>query len=192
MVIHLRVGLCALLAGLAFHSAPSKSVQSLTEINFGRKETIGRFMPSRELDIWARNHNLALVPDSPLRDLKDDEAEVIPEQGAEFSLVAPGSGRVFLYLDMVVFRTLSAETMKVQWLDISINGRTIRTIYAGGGADLVSPLIIPVDREFMDRRVMRIKLRPAPGDGFFAIWDAFVSPILEEPGPQAVSPDTAS
>ncbi len=149
-------------------------------------------MPARELDIWARNHNLALIPDSPLRDLQDFEAEVIPEQGAEFKLVAPGAGRVFLYLDMVTFRTLSTETMKVHWLDILVNGHPVRTIYSGGGADPVSPLIIPIDREFMDRRMLRIQLRPAPGDGFFAVWDAFVSPILEEPGPEAVSPDTAS
>lgn len=188
----IRLSFLLALALLPTAPVPSKNSESLREVNFGRRELVGRFMPARELELWARNHNLDLVPDSPLRDIQDFEAEVIPEQGADFKLVAPGTGRVFLYLDLVTFRPLSAETMQVQWMDVLVNGQVVRTIYAGGGADLPSPVIIPIDREHMERRLLRIKLRPAPGDGFFALWDAFVSPILEEPGPAGLSPDTAS
>ena len=59
-------------------------------------ESGARALTAREIEIWARNHNLLLVPAAPLRNLRDYEAEVLPPHGLDFTLDAPGDGRVYL------------------------------------------------------------------------------------------------
>ncbi len=148
---------------------------SAFERNFGMEDGEG-VITSVELEQWARNRNLRLLPDHPYRDLSDSVAMAIPEQGLDFELEAPRRGRVYLYLDFVSYQPLEgAAISRVRWLDVLINGRHAATLYQGGGQFLRQPTVIIVDREMaMDGR-LRVRLRPSPGDGIFALWDAFVS-----------------
>jgi len=158
-----------------------RSLEPIYERNFGADLRSGDFITAVELEAWARNHNLALLPDTPLRNLQDYRAQVIPAGGLEFELDAPGDGRVFLYLDFVSYRPLENPNLpKARWLEVFVNDRRIATLYQGAGVYLETPEILLIEREMaMDRR-LRVRLRPAPGDGFFAIWDAFVSRHREE------------
>lgn len=184
LVLLCAVALSALLAGAAlaesrFALPPGDPVY---EHNFGAVVESGDFITAQELEAWARSHNLALLPDTPLRNLQDYRAQVIPSQGLEFELDAPGNGRVFLYLDFVSYRPLENPNLpKARWLEVFVNDRLVATLYQGAGVYLEAPEILLIEREMaMDRR-LRVRLRPAPGDGFFAIWDAFVSRHRETP-----------
>jgi len=164
-----------MLSVLAVFSEPEIE-KRIYEKNFGKDETSGKYITARELKIWAGNHNLVTVDDSPIRSIQDFEAEVIPPSGLKFNMSAPGSGRVFLHLDLVQFKPVqSSQLMKVYWLEIIVNGHILHTIYQGGRSYFKSPVIVVVDREHTIDRQLRINLRPAPGEGFFAIWDAYAS-----------------
>lgn len=170
------------------------------EINFGSEARYGRFMSFIELESWATGRNLTVLRDCPFRDLDDGEAEIIPAEGMDFSLSSPRDGRVYLYLDMVVFRPAASynpltdaihcqtggegvrmnndrtqELKQVRWLSVEVNGRTVKTVYAGGDVYLRSPIVIPIEREVARGGTLNVRLTVSPGDGFFAIWDTFVS-----------------
>ena len=167
-----------LLFPLLFVLAAPGSARTLSplEIDFGQDLENPNFMTARELEIRARNLNLVLLPDDPGRNLQDFRAETIPASGLNFQLRAPGSGRVYLYLDMVAFAPMEQATeLKVRWLEIFVNGHRLRTIHQGGGAFPESPQVLLIEREHTMDRELRVQLRPSPGDGFFAIWDAYVS-----------------
>ena len=153
------------------------------EIDFGADPAHRHFITAREMELRARSLNLLLLPDDPARNLQDFRAETIPAYGKEFELRAPGRGRVYLHLDMVSFAALDAEEgdaaatrrQKVRWMEIFVNDHLLKTVHMGGGVYVESPLGLLIEREHtMDRR-LRVRLRPAPGDSFFAIWDAYVS-----------------
>ncbi len=156
------------------------------EHNFGTDPQHRDYLPDREIELWARNQNLILVPDDPGYNLQDFEAETIPPYGKTFELGAPGDGRVYLHLDLVAFRPLeNGDIPRVRWLQVFVNDHLLATLYRGGGAFLESPQVILVEREHtMDRR-LQVYLRPSPGDGYFAIWDAYVTkrgtPTLSPP-----------
>ncbi|MCR9142672.1 MAG: hypothetical protein NXI24_10510 [bacterium] len=146
------------------------------ELNFGQDVQSPNFMTAREIEIRGRNLNLLLLPDHPGRNLQDFRAEGIPASGLEFELRAPGSGRVYLYLDLVSFEPLeNAVPRKVRWMEIFVNGHLLKTVHEGGGAFVQSPLVLLIEREHAVNRRLQVRLRPSPGDGFFAIWDAYVS-----------------
>ena len=84
-----------------------------------------------------------------------------------------------MYLDLVCFQASNFSSPPVRWLEISINGWPIQTIYRGGRKPCQSPVVLTIDREVIPDRSLDIWLSPSP-NGFFSIWDAFVSPILEE------------
>jgi hypothetical protein len=63
----------------------------------------------------------------------------------------------------------------VRWLSVEVNGRTVKTVYAGGDVYLRSPIVIPIEREVARGGTLNVRLTVSPGDGFFAIWDTFVS-----------------
>jgi len=182
-----------LLPSIAFAEPPH-------EINFGHEAKYGRFFPFNELESWATGRNLVVLPDCPLRDMRDGESEIIPAEGMSFELSAPRPGRVYLYLDMVVFRpaaaynplldgihcvpgadTVRMESPKVQdvkqvrWLTVEVNGKILKTVYVGGDEYLRSPLVIQVEREVLRDGKLKVRLLVSPGEGFFSIWDAFVS-----------------
>ena len=93
-----------------------------------------------------------------------------------FELRAPGTGRVYLVLDLVAFEPLEKATdLKVRWMEVFVNGHLLETVHQGGGVFVKSPLVLLIEREHAIDRRLRIQLRPSPGDGFFAIWDAYVS-----------------
>ncbi len=169
------------------------------EINFGREGRYGRFISFLELESWATGRNLVVLRDCALRDIDDGEAEIIAPEGMNFSLSAP-PGRSYLYLDMVVFRPAASynpltdavhcqpggdslrmnndrvqDIKQVRWMSVEVNGRSLRTVYMGGDVYLRSPIVIPVDREVSRGGVLNVRLTVSPGDGFFAVWDAFVS-----------------
>lgn len=159
----------------------------------------GEFLTAQELEVWARNRNLRLQLDCPNGALQNYIAEAIPSQGLEFTLAAPGRSRVFLYLDLVAFRPAQDNTLRVegeceagsdlirypgkmkgllsrvQWLEVIVNGKVLKTLYQGGGVFIRSPVEVIVNREDMMDRILRIRLLPSPGSGFFAIWDVFAS-----------------
>jgi len=169
------------------------------EIDFGHNEEHGRFFSSIEIDQWAVSRNLVALPDCSLRDLNDGEAEIISPEGMDFDLKSPGPGRVFVYLDMVVFRPRSnynpllddlhcqggadrlevdprmvQDVKQVRWMSVEVNGRSLKTIYVGGTTFLRTPLIVEVPREYNSAR-LKVRLSVSPGEGFFAVWDVFVS-----------------
>lgn len=179
------------------------------DINFNQYTRYGKFITERELDIWAAARNLAVVPDCPLKELQDHEAELIPSYGMNFNLFAPGRGRTFLYLDLVTFLprakydpyrvsdycdiipeeesivysdTVSRSLIPdVRWIEIIVNGRVLKRLYSGAGSFIRSPVKITVEREDAFRRNLQITLLPSPGDLFFGVWDITVSPFpLEE------------
>lgn len=162
--------------------------------------TSEQYMTARELSIWGKGRNMYLLPDCPNGDLQDHIAKVIPPEGISFYLNTPGQGRVFLYLDIVSYRPLSAyrphldgnkcdternvvsfpmvkgsKFNRVRWLEVIVNNRPLGMIYQGDNLYIQSPLRLTVDREFLMRKSMHIQLIPSPGDTFFAIWDAYVS-----------------
>lgn len=146
------------------------------ELDFGQDVENPNFMTAREIEIRGRNLNLLLLPDHPGRNLQDFRAEGIPASGMEFELRAPGQGRVYLYLDLVSFQPMeNAVPRKVRWMEIFVNGHLLRTVHEGGGAFVQGPLALLIEREHAIHRRLRVRLRPSPGDGFFAIWDAYVS-----------------
>lgn len=166
----------------SLRAQPSAGVLPV-EIDFGADPAHRHFITAREMELRARSLNLLLLPDDPARNLQDFRAETIPAYGKEFELRAPGRGRVYLHLDMVSFAALDAEEgdaaatrhQKVRWMEIFVNGHLLKTVHMGGGVYVKSPLVLLIEREHtMDRR-LRVRLRPAPGDSFFAIWDAYVS-----------------
>ncbi|MCE9597175.1 MAG: hypothetical protein K8S54_04330 [Spirochaetia bacterium] len=170
------------------------------EVNFGHESRYGRFFPYNELASWASARNLVVLRDCPLREIQDDEAEIIPTEGMEFTLSAPEGEQVFLYLDLVTFRPAAAynplmdgihcipgedrvtmesgqvqDVKQVRWLTVNVNEHELHTVYVGGETYLRSPLVVPVPREFVKRGVVNVRLQVSPGEGFFAIWDSFVS-----------------
>lgn len=164
-----------LLAGASVHGQ-NHSSRIPVEIDFGQDVENPNFMTAREIEIRGRNLNLVLLPDHPGRNLQDFRAEGIPASGVDFELRAPGSGRVYLYLDLVAFEPLeNAVPQKVRWMEIFVNGHLLRTVHQGGGVFLKTPVVLLIEREHAINRRLRIRLRPSPGDGFFAIWDAYVS-----------------
>ncbi len=151
------------------------------ELDFGYRELAGGFITARELEIWAGNRNLSLLDDHPGRNLQDFEAEVIPPAGLSFGLRAPGQGRAYLYLDLVAYRPLANhELPRVGWLEIIVNGKVLEMQYLGGKAFYSNPVVVTVDREHMPDRTLNVTLRPSPGQGVFAIWDAYVSPYRDD------------
>jgi hypothetical protein len=174
--------LLLLLAGGPQAQASPEDAGEIYEINFGADPASGRFITALELEAWARNQNLLLVPDRPFRELRDGVAAAIPPEGLYFELDAPGPGRNYLYLDFATYRPLVNPNLpRVRWIEVIINGETAATLYQGGGAYLKSPEVVIIEREHaMDGKV-RVWLRPSPGDGMFAIWDAFVSRYREDP-----------
>lgn len=133
-------------------------------------------MTFRELELWARNHNLLVVSDLNYRNLLDGQAGIIKENGLSFRLYVQQMGRNYLYLDLVTYRPNGEyQFSKVRWMDVYGNGELLQTIYQGGGAFLESPIRIIIDREHARKGYVDIELRPSPGDGFWAIWDAFMS-----------------
>lgn len=193
-----------LLPGLPDHPAYSQTEEPFPgEIDFGQEKRMGLFITGRELEIWASQRGLEIAPDCPMRDLADSEAEVVSEKGSHFQLYAPGRGRTYLYIDFVSFRKqgtrnrplephcypsteeirLESNTeLPVQFLEIWINGRKFSTQVFGAASQPASPLIIPVSREWMPERSLRIELRPGPGNQMIAVWDAFLSQVPPEPG----------
>ena len=172
----LALTVAALSALFAEEAAP------VYEINFGLPEQGGALVTRHELELWARNRNMLVRPDSPRRNLQDELAEVIPETGLEFTLDMPGTGRAYLYLDLVGYEPLSEpETGRVHWLEVFANGKLVATLYQGGGAFLQPPIAVLIEREHAMDRKLRVLLRPSPGDGTVAIWDAYVSRYLESP-----------
>lgn len=170
------------------------------EINFGHESRYGRFFPYNELESWATARNLVVLRDCPLREIQDGEAEIIPNEGMEYSLSAPEDEQVFLYLDLVTFRPAAAynplldgihcipgedrvkmespqvqDVKQVRWLSVEVNGHTLHTVYVGGETYLRSPLVVRVPREYVKRGVVHVRLQVSPGEGFFAIWDSFIS-----------------
>ena len=164
---------------LAENSGKPKN-SSPYEINFGADPNTP-FRVHAELERWARNHNLLLVSDSPMRNLQDGLARVIQPGGLRFSLKMPeGVGRAWLYLDLVSYRPLgSYQFSQVHWLDIYSNGILLKILYQGGGSFLKTPYRLPIDREYARDGIVRIELRPSPGDSSWAIWDAFISKYKE-------------
>lgn len=190
-----RFGACV----LALACWPLSGAEAPAEIDFGHGEEHGRFFSAIEIEQWAVSRNLVELPDCPLRDLQDSEAEIISPDGMEFTLRSPGPGRVFVYLDMVVFRPRSTynpllddlhcrpgadqvqaeprmvqDVKQVRWMSVEVNGHTLKTVYVGGTTFLRSPLVIAVPREH-NAANLKIKLTVSPGEGFFAVWDAFAS-----------------
>lgn len=184
---------------LAILTLPLVAAEAPTEIDFGHNEDHGRFFSSVEIDQWAVSRNLVALPDCGLRDLNDGEAEIISPDGMEFVLKSPGPGRVFVYLDMVVFRPRSnynpllddvhcqagsdriqveprmvQDVKQVRWMSVEVNGRILKTVYVGGTTFLRTPLVVEVPREYNAAR-LNVRLSVSPGEGFFAVWDAFVS-----------------
>jgi len=179
-----------------------RSPKFIQSVNFPRaaQKKRGDFITARELDIWARNKNLLLMPDCYAGGFRNFLAEIIPPQGLDFELSAPGKGRVFLYLDVATYRPLAqydptldpgcdtsrnmmhrsgpSSLSKTHWLDVIVNGRVLTTLYQGGGNFIISPVRIIINREHAQDRRLKIRLVGSPGDAFFAIWDAFV---LEQP-----------
>ncbi|MEQ9366271.1 MAG: hypothetical protein RIF32_18675 [Leptospirales bacterium] len=175
---------CPLILLLAVASLPAQDHLSRVpvEIDFGQDVENPNFMTAREIEIRGRSLNLLLMPDHPGRNLQDFRAEGIPASGLEFELRAPGSGRVYLYLDLVSFQPLeNAVPRKVRWMEIFVNGHLLQTVHEGGGSFVTAPLVLLIEREHAIDRRLRIRLRPSPGDGFFAIWDAYVSRHAPEP-----------
>ena len=150
------------------------------EINFGRKRSGDGLVYSNELEAWARNRNLLLKPDLALRGLQDFEAALIPSSGLRFHLDAPVFSRVYLYLDLVTYRPLGKNKQAkspLSWLEVIVNGRSLKISYQAfqSGPFLSSPLVIPVELEYIPEGKLEVFLRPAPHETKFAIWDAFVS-----------------
>jgi hypothetical protein len=189
-----RIALC-----LALTAFPLAAADAPTEIDFGHAEEHGRFFSGIEIEQWAVSRNLLPLPDCNLRDLADGEAEIISPDGMEFDLKSPGPGRVFVYLDMVVFRPRSSynpllddihckagedrveaeprmvqDVKQVRWMSVEVNGRVLKTVYVGGTTFLRSPLVVAVPREYNGER-LKVRLTVSPGEGFFAVWDAFAS-----------------
>ncbi|MBX7059331.1 MAG: hypothetical protein K1X75_14805 [Leptospirales bacterium] len=145
------------------------------EINF-TLENSRQAITSVELEQWARSRNLRLQADSSLRNLADSVAAVVPEQGLSFELESPARGRIYLYLDLASYEPLAgAQHPRVRWLEVWVNNHLATTLYQGGGRYLDQPTVVVIDREMVLDGRLRIRLRPSPGDGIFAIWDAFVS-----------------
>ncbi|MBL8022015.1 MAG: hypothetical protein JNM27_20235 [Leptospirales bacterium] len=170
------------------------------EMNFGHESRFGRFFPYNELESWATARNLVVLKDCPLREIQDHEAEIIPVEGMEYTLSAPEDHQVFLYLDLVTFRPAAAynplldgihcipgedrvqmestqvqDVKQVRWLSVEVNGHLLHTAYVGGETFLRSPLVVRIPREYVKRGVIKVRLQVSPGEGFFAIWDSFVS-----------------
>gem|GEM_PF-2334492 len=177
--------------------AESKSAFPV-ETDFGQEEIMGKFITGRELEIWASQRGLEIAPDCPLRELADSEAEVISSSGSRFDLFAAGEGRVYLYIDFVSFRKQGTRNrplephcypstheirlqenteLPVQFLEIYINDQKVSTQVFGAGSQPASPLIVPVTRELMPDRKIRVELRPGPGNQLLAVWDAFLSEV---------------
>lgn len=164
-----------------------------------------RFVTARELRVWARSRNLVLVDDCGLGGLRDGVAAVVPSTGLEFELIARGTGRRFLYLDIVSFVPLGAyrphsmitcDTGRDQisfpgrsdvqlerplWLEVSVNGKVLKTLYQGGGTFIVPPVRITVERDVPKHGKLKVRLLPSPGEAFFAVWDVMVSDSADEP-----------
>ena len=159
----------------------------LYEINFGRKYSSQGPVYFNELEAWARNRNLVLLPDLALRGLKDFEGTLIPSSGLRFHLDAPVFSRVYLYLDLATYKALGKIKLPrtaLNWLEIIVNGHSLKIVYQGyqSGPFIQSPLVVPVELEQISKEgKLEILLRPDPHTSYggykarFAIWDAFVS-----------------
>ncbi len=171
------------------------------EVDFTPESTAIQFITERELKVWGNARNLALIGDCPFRNLNDGVAAVIPHYGLDFELQSRGNVRQFLYLDLVTFMPLNEyddslasgycrpslngkishthqsgfDMPIVHWLEVRINGVKAGLYYMGGGAFLLTPLVIPIEREHIKQGRIHVQLVPSTENGFFAIWDAFIS-----------------
>ncbi len=186
--------------GDAKEDEPAPAGGWFQEMNFNHENSSSGFITSRELRIWASQRNLALAPDCPLQNLQDFEAATIPAEGISFSLQPRYHGRQYLYLDLVTYTPLSEanpegdeglcspsltgsrrvqgaelDLPSMQWLTIYVNGKKTRTLYMGRDVLIQSPVVIPIEREYLQGGKISVLLRPGPGDSIFAIWDAFLS-----------------
>ncbi|MCB1173878.1 MAG: hypothetical protein KDK39_09945 [Leptospiraceae bacterium] len=152
------------------------SAKPVYEIDFNH-ESGQNFMVHAELELWARNRNLLLVPDDPGRNLQDGIAVVISEQGLFYQLDVPVRGRSWLYLDLVRYKEGAnrPQLHKLSWLDVYANRMRLTRIYQGAGALPDAVIRIPIDREHAPEGILQIHLRPAPGDSVWAIWDSYIS-----------------
>ena len=160
-----------------------KEWQSLPtlEINFGFKRNPQSVIYSNELETQARNRNLLLIADSPARGLLDNEAEVIHSYGLRFKLDSPWPASTYLYLDLVSYRVReNTEMTQINWLEVKVNGHQAALLYAGGNTFFASPVIVPLERNWLKARQNLIELIPAPHAPVFAIWDAFISRFLDK------------
>ena len=154
--------------------------RALYEINFGRSYSGHTVIYFNELEAWARNRNLLLLPDLALRGLQNFEAVLIPASGLRFKLDAPTFSRVYLYLDLATYKSLEKKNLgktSLSWLEVIVNGYSLKIVYQGAqaGRFIQSPLVIPVELEQIPEGKLQVFLRPAPHETRFAIWDAFVS-----------------
>ena len=173
-------------------SLPKSSVSSeernIYEHNFGRENasqqnTMEWVVDFRDLQSWGRSRGLILLPDLPLKNLQDFEAQLIPPYGYSFTLSAPRKSDVFLYLDIAVYKPQNKKNFtavrKMVWLEVLVNGNQVGLVYQGGNSFLSSPLRFKIPRTYLLSQKMKIKLLPSPVNSHFAIWDSFVGPSAE-------------
>ncbi len=147
------------------------------EIHFNTKNSNEKILDYRDLKAWGENRNFTILPDLPFRGIQDFEAAVIVPDGLSFSLDATGFHRNYLYLDMVTYTIPEKSPKKqVNWIDVIVNGRSLAIFYEKSQKILiVSPLIVPIEREDMPYGKIHVILKSSPNAFHFAIWDAFVT-----------------
>lgn len=183
------------------HISDQTDPEGSIEVDFGGIGQPYNRITAYELSVWAANRNLALIDDCPWRDLQDHEAAIIGSPGLEFEFYPRPGKFYYLYLDLVTFRPQSASldpsdlsnclgstnqiyappTTKttplpgMQLLEVMVNGQTMKTIYMGNDLYPDTPVKIALDPTITQHLPLRIKLRPSSKEGYFAIWDAFLS-----------------
>ncbi len=161
-----------------------KVASPIYEINFNKQDSNNSIVYAKELGQRAKENRLELVPDSSLRGMQDFEAAVIPSSGLRFELDAPVFSRVYLYLDLVSYKASGDKKnrdgvypkAKAYWLEISVNSHKLKLLYQSPVHQIKSPLVIPIDLEYIPRGKLKVLLQPSLEAGaIFAIWDVFVS-----------------
>ena len=147
-------------------------------INFSAQQNPAQVIYFKDLEVWARNRNLVLLPDLPLFGLQDFEGMAIPNYGVSFHLDSPRDSRVFLVLDFATYqrqKKLAPDWGKLDWLEVKVGGNSVAILNQGKGQFLPQPVVLTIEKEWLVQGRLDVFLQASPRKAStFIIWDAFV------------------
>lgn len=151
-------------------------------LDFGLSSSSENFKTFPELEIWVNYQGWKVEPDQNLAGIKDQVAQMISEDGFEFSLQRQSQEKkeTFLYLELVRYQPSKYSPLPSRIMKVYINRVWKETIEISPGKNFKNPIIIRLDpSDFTDTKII-VRLEPygpIQKGAFWGIWDAFLSNV---------------